>query len=129
MKNPRFIARVFSREEIALFESRGMNPQTVAANWAAKEAFAKAMGTGIRGFSLCEVSVLRDSLGAPFFKLSGGALRAAQKRNLLFSVSLSHTDDLALAFVIAYDAILFEGGSYPLPHLPHPGLTDKGTLS
>ncbi len=99
------MARVFSREEISLFESRGMNPQTVAANWAAKEAFSKAMGTGIRGFALCEIAVLRDSLGAPYFKLSGRAFAAAEQRNLLFSVSLSHTDELALAFVVAFDAV------------------------
>lgn len=98
------MARVFSHEEIVLFESRNMSAQTVAANWAAKEAFAKALGTGVRGFSLCEVAVLRDSLGAPYYKLSGRALREARRRGLTFSLSLSHANGLALAFVVAFQA-------------------------
>lgn len=129
MKNPRFLARVFSREEIALFEKRGMSPQTVAANWAAKEAFSKALGTGIRGFSLREVAVLRDSLGAPFLQLSGMALAVARQRNLHFSVSLSHTAELALAFVIAYDAAPCHNHALPILHPPQPNAGEKGTLN
>ncbi len=85
-----------------LFQSRGMNPETIAANWAAKEAFAKALGTGVRGFALSEVAVLRDDLGAPYFALTGDAHRLAAARGLRFSLSLSHTEGLALAFVVAY---------------------------
>jgi holo-[acyl-carrier protein] synthase len=81
---------------------RGMRPETIAASYAAKEAFSKAMGTGVRGFSLAEVSVLRDSLGAPYFALSGRAARLAAERGLCFSVSLTHTDELAAAFVVAW---------------------------
>jgi len=44
---------------------------TIAANFAAKEAFSKALGTGVRGFLLAEVSVLRNELGAPYLALSG----------------------------------------------------------
>jgi holo-[acyl-carrier protein] synthase len=80
-----------------------MNAQTIAANWAAKEAFSKAMGTGIRGFGLNEVSVLRNEAGAPYFLLTGNAKILADQRGFSFSVSLSHTAELALAFVIAYD--------------------------
>lgn len=79
-----------------------MSPATIAASFAAKEAFSKALGTGIRGFALAEVSVLRDSLGAPYFALSGRAARLAEERGLRFSVSLSHTEDLAAAFVVAW---------------------------
>ena len=103
MINPRFLTRVFSRKEILLFQRRGFNPQTVAANWAGKEAFSKALGTGLRGFAMSEVSVLRDDHGAPYFEFTGNALAIVKQRKLRFSVSLSHTDELALAFVIAYD--------------------------
>ncbi len=85
-----------------LFRQRGMRPETIAANFAAKEAFAKALGTGVRGFSLGEVSVLRDRLGAPYFLLSGRAKQLAEERGLAFSVSLTHTDALAAAFVVAW---------------------------
>ena len=57
-----FLERFFSPEERALLLERKNAPQSVAANFAAKEAFAKAMGTGVRGFRLDEVSVLRDRL-------------------------------------------------------------------
>ena len=102
IRSPRFLARVFSAEEIALFRRRGMRPETMAANFAAKEAFAKALGTGVRGFALGEVAVLRDSLGAPYFALSGRAKELAEGRGLAFSVSLTHTDELAAAFVVAW---------------------------
>ena len=85
-----------------MFKSRGMGKQTIAANWAAKEAFSKALGTGVRGFGLSEVSVLRNEAGAPYFLLTGNAHKLAEQRGLTFSLSLSHTDGLALAFVIAY---------------------------
>ena len=79
-----------------------MRPETMAANFAAKEAFAKALGTGVRGFALGEVAVLRDSLGAPYFALSGRAKELAEGRGPAFSVSLTHTDELAAAFVVAW---------------------------
>ncbi|MEG2596850.1 MAG: holo-ACP synthase [Oscillospiraceae bacterium] len=102
MKNPRFLARIFSDEERAFFRERKEAPETVAANFAAKEAFSKALGTGIRGFALSEVSVLRDSLGAPYFRFSGQAEKLVAARNLYFSVSLTHTAEMAAAFVVAY---------------------------
>lgn len=79
-----------------------MAPATIAANFAAKEAFSKALGTGVRGFSLAEVSVLRDHLGAPYFAFSGEAEKQVRERGLQFSVSLTHTDELAAAFVVAW---------------------------
>ena len=98
MKNPRFLTRVFSDEELALFESRKFAVQTIAANFAAKEAFSKALGTGLRGYALREVSVLRNELGAPYFSLSGNAKKLCEGIEL--SLSLSHTDTLAAAFVV-----------------------------
>lgn len=101
MQNPRFMTRVFSEAERELFARRGMRAETVAANFAAKEAFGKALGTGIRGFSLDEVSILRDELGAPYFALTGRAEAIARERGLCFSVSLTHTAEYAVAFVVA----------------------------
>ncbi len=98
LENPRFKTGVFSREEQRFLESKRWNPQSAAANFAAKEAFSKALGTGVRGFSLCEVSVLRDELGAPFFVFHGKALALTKGKQ--FSVSLTHTDTLAQAVVL-----------------------------
>lgn len=102
MKNPRFAARVFSASERELFAQKKDPIPSFAANFAAKEAFSKALGTGVRDFALHEVAVLRDELGAPYFVFSGNAARIVEERNLSFSVSLTHTEDLAGAFVIAH---------------------------
>ena len=79
---------------------RAVSYPSAAADWAAKEAFSKALGTGVRGFELNEVSCLRDELGAPYLVLTGKAKQAAE--GLAFSVSLTHTAELASAIVIAY---------------------------
>ncbi|MDF2567870.1 MAG: acpS [Oscillospiraceae bacterium] len=102
IKNPRFIEKVFSPAEQELFESRKFSPATIAANFAGKEAFSKSLGTGVRGFSLNEVEILRDELGCPYIRLLGKAKQAAESKGLQFSVSLSHTDTDAVAFVVAY---------------------------
>ena len=103
IRNPRFLARVFSDEERIYFASKKDPAPSMAACFAAKEAFAKALGTGVRGFSLNEVSVAHDEWGAPFLRLSGRALALAEKRGLSFSLSLTHTADTAGAVVIAFE--------------------------
>ena len=97
---PGFKERVFSAEEIEMLDKKGNPTQSYAANFAAKEAFSKAIGTGISGFSLKEVSVLRDSLGAPYIVLCGRAEELAKEQS--FTVSLTHTRKDATAIVIAY---------------------------
>lgn len=101
LENPRFLQRFFGERERIWLEAKGCPPHSVAANFCAKEAFSKAMGTGVRGFALGEVELLRDKLGAPYFHLSGRARELAQTRGLTFSVSISHTKELAMAFVVA----------------------------
>lgn len=103
VQSENFMKRVFSEAESALFSLKSNPYPSMAGNWAAKEAFSKALGTGVRGFSLNEVSILRDELGAPYIQLEGKALEIAKERNLEFSVSISHTGDLAEAVVIAYE--------------------------
>mgnify|MGYP002553886737 FL=1 len=103
LENKGFLEKVFSAEEIEFFNSRNMRAESIAANFAAKEAFSKALATGIRGFSLNEISVLRDGLGAPYIKLSGKALEAA--KGLRFKVSITHTKTVASAIVLAIDEV------------------------
>lgn len=102
LQNPRFLTRVFSSAEREYLQGKKDMAPSAAANFAAKEAFSKALGTGVRGFSLCEVSVLRDSLGAPYLLLEGKAAAIAQGQGLSFSVSLTHTREYASAVVVAY---------------------------
>ena len=100
--NPLFSERVFSAEERAYFSTLRDPYPSMAAAFAAKEAFSKALRTGIRGFKLAEVSVLHTPLGAPYYAFSGKAADIVKKRNLCFSLSLTHTDTLAAAFTVAF---------------------------
>lgn len=101
-QNKRFMERVYSEKEAALFLTKKDPYPSLAGNWAAKEAFSKALGTGVRGFELCEVSVLRDNSGAPYFEFTGKAKEIADSRKLDFSVSISHSKEYATAVVAAF---------------------------
>ena len=94
-----FLRRIYTPAEIELY---GQRPQSLAARWAAKEAVAKALGTGIGPVGWTEIEVLEDANRAPTLRLSGKAAALADELNLReWAISLSHTDDLAIAFVVA----------------------------
>lgn len=102
VQNDRFNRRVYSQDELTLFSSKKKPFESMAGNWAGKEAFSKALGTGVVGFSLNEVEILRDELNAPFIRLSGHAKKIADELKLGFSISITHTETLAQAVVIAW---------------------------
>lgn len=98
---PGFKERVFSPEETAFLDGKGSPAQSYAANFAAKEAFSKALSRGMAGMAWSEISILRDELGAPYIELSGRAKEAA--KGISFTVSLTHTRNTATAIVIAFE--------------------------
>ena len=74
---------------------------SAAANFAAKEAFLKAAGTGLREpFSLCEIEAVRLESGAPAYHFSGQTAEWMQAHGLAARLSLSHEGGMALAFCI-----------------------------
>ena len=97
----RFLDKHFTKDERELFLKKNNAPQTVAANFAAKEAFSKALGTGVRGFSLNEVEILRDELGKPYINVYGKARKILEELEIenIF-VSLSHSKEMAQGFVV-----------------------------
>ena len=100
----RLLARLFTPAEVAL--CAGQVP-SLAARFAAKEAVVKALGTGIGPVGWREVEVLHDAAGAPVLRLHGRAAQRAAALGLThWSLSLSHTREMAVAFVVA----LGEGG-------------------
>ena len=103
----RFIERAFSLEEQKEFSKRNNKPQHIAAAFSAKEAFSKALGTGISGFNLNEVSLLHKENGKPYLEFSGKALKIVEESKLSFDVSITHTDSLATAVVIAFKVSLW----------------------
>ena len=99
---PAFCDYVFAPAEQALLWGLGgrRRAETAAANFAAKEAFLKAAGTGLGGFALPELALLRAKGGAPYFELSGRAAAWAKQRGLTVHVSLTHENGLASAVVV-----------------------------
>lgn len=102
MKNPRFLKKILGATEYSQLQKRNFPAQSVAANFAAKEAFSKAVKTGISAFSLSDVELLRHDNGSPYLKLSGNALNIKNKLKYEFSTSVTHTKNYASAVVIAF---------------------------
>ena len=100
----RFLERVFTEDEVAYARRR---PAELAARFAAKEAVAKALGVGMRmiardGIGWQEAEVLGDGRGKPVVRLRGRAAERAEELGLReWAVSLSHTREHAIAFVVA----------------------------
>jgi holo-[acyl-carrier protein] synthase len=95
----RLLGRVFTPQELS---EAGENVASLAARFAAKEAAAKALGTGIGSIAWQEIEVLRGPARAPILHLHGAAARLAQELCLeTWSISLSHTHVYAVAMVVA----------------------------
>ncbi len=95
----RFLERVFTPQER---ERYGGRLGSLAARWAAKEAVAKALGTGIGAVGWKDIEVVGDDEGAPVLHLHGAAAARAAALGLTdWSISLSHTHEHAIAFVVA----------------------------
>jgi holo-[acyl-carrier protein] synthase len=99
----RFLERVYTAQEIAYCERKRRNAaESYAARFAAKEAGAKALGTGM-GFGVTwrEIEVGREPAGRPLLVLHGRAAELAQAMGVQrSSLSITHTDTQAMAMVI-----------------------------
>lgn len=95
----RFLNRVFTEYELNDCKGR---VTSLAARFAAKEAVAKALGTGIGGVSWLDIEIRSDEKKAPYLVLSGEGERLAKQHGLkTWSLSLSHIESQAIAFVVA----------------------------
>lgn len=95
----RFLNRIYTHRETELCRGR---IDRLATRFAAKEAVAKALGTGIRGIDWTEIEVLSDPSGCPRLCLSGRAAELAASLGIRsWGMSLSHTNHSAVAFVVA----------------------------
>ncbi len=95
----RMMARLFTPREQA--ECRGRVP-SLAARFAAKEAAAKTLGSGIGAVRWVDIEVLTDAAGAPHLHLHGEAARLAADLGLReWALSLSHSRGCAVAVVVA----------------------------
>ena len=95
----RFYRRFFTAREIAFCAGRAPR---LAGRFAVKEAVAKALGTGIGDFNWTDVEVVCDGRGKPELVLHNKAREIAIAQDLTsWSISLSHTDTLAMAIAVA----------------------------
>lgn len=86
-----FLEKVFADCELEYFRKNGERYEVLAGFYAAKEAFSKYLKTGIRGFSLRDIAVDHEPLGAPFIRFFG--------ERQAVSLSISHNKTTAVAMV------------------------------
>ena len=104
MKNKNFIKRIFDKKEILKCRKIKKNINCLAKRFAAKEAFSKALGTGIsNGINFNEIVVLNKKSGKPYLSLTGKTKKIFNTKfrgkKIKISLSLSDEKNFAVAFV------------------------------
>jgi holo-[acyl-carrier protein] synthase len=95
----RLLNKIFTPLELS---DVGDKPASLAARFAAKEAVAKSLGTGIGPIGWQEIEIIRADTGQPILHLAGAAAQLASQRGLSnWSISLSHTRTYAVAVASA----------------------------
>ena len=104
IKNKRFVSRVYNEKEIFKCKKLIKSENCFAKRFAAKEAFSKALGTGIsNGINLNEIIVKNNNSGKPYFNFEGNTKKFLKKKfkskKFKTSLSLSDENKYAVAFV------------------------------
>ena len=103
IKNKSFIQRTFGKNEVK-FSKKNLNKTNYfAKRFAAKEAFAKSLGTGIsKGLNFNEIEVKNNISGKPYLKIRGNSLKTVYKiiKKKKFKTSLSLSDDKPFAIAV-----------------------------
>jgi len=100
MKNMVFLKRVFTKDEISYCRRFAAPEQHLAARFAAKEATIKALGDIGKGLGLNEIEILNRRGRAPVVNM-----RNKRLKKLSYFISLSHSDDKAIAFSVVIGKI------------------------
>jgi len=98
LQNPRFLERNFTKNEITLFGEKHKQDETIAGNFAVKEAVSKALGTGVTGFWFNDIEVLRNKNNKPYINFYGNIKDINEKFHI--DVSISHNESTAIAMVV-----------------------------
>ena len=101
--NKKFIDRIFNKNEVIRCNKQVNKVNCYSKRFAAKEAFAKALGTGVsNGINFNEIIVTNEKSGKPFIKLKGKTLQIIKKKlknKAKISLSLSDEKKYAVAIV------------------------------
>ena len=98
----RFAHKILAPSELSLWRSHPSPVNYLAKRFAAKEAFAKAVGTGFRdGLFLKHIAVTNNTAGMPSLVLEDKALQLSKEKNVSqWHLSLSDEKEVSLAFVV-----------------------------
>ena len=104
LKKKNFIKRIYNKQEVLKCKANISQHNCYAKRFAAKEAFSKALGTGIsNGVNFNEITVLNNKSGKPYINLTGNTKKKIKKifkqKKTKISLSLSDEKDYAVAFV------------------------------
>lgn len=101
----RFAMRILTTGELAIYKRRFHKIPYLAKRFAAKEAVAKALGTGIkRGISWRHISTLNKPSGAPYVTLTGAALEIFERLGAKSSfITITDEEEYAVVFVVLTD--------------------------
>ncbi|EUB12572.1 MULTISPECIES: holo-ACP synthase [Fusobacterium] len=97
-----FKNKVYTQRELKNIEKRGNRTETYAGIFSAKEAISKAIGTGVREFSLTDLEILNDDLGKPYVVVSEklDKILKTKKEDYQIEISISHSRKYATAMAI-----------------------------
>ena len=97
-----FKNKVYTQRELENIEKRGNRTETYAGIFSAKEAISKAIGTGVREFSLTDLEILNDDLGKPYVVVSErlDKIIKSKKENYQIEISISHSKKYATAIAV-----------------------------
>ena len=97
-----FKNKVYTERELENIEKRGNRTETYAGIFSAKEAISKAIGTGVREFSLIDLEILNDDLGKPYVVVSEklDKILKNKKESYQIEISISHSKKYATAMAI-----------------------------
>ena len=97
-----FKNKIYTQRELENIEKRGNRTETYAGIFSAKEAISKAIGTGVREFSLTDLEILNDDLGKPYVVVSEklDKILKTKKEDYQIEISISHSKKYAIAMAI-----------------------------
>ena len=97
-----FKNKVYTQKELEKIKKRGDRVETYAGIFSAKEAISKAIGTGVREFSLTDLEILNDDLGKPYVVVSEklDKIIKSKKEDYQIEISISHSKKYAIAMAI-----------------------------
>ena len=97
-----FKNKVYTQRELENIRKRGNRTETYAGIFSAKEAISKAIGTGVREFSLTDLEILNDDLGKPYVVVSEklDKIIKSKKEDYQIEISISHSKKYAIAMAI-----------------------------